>query len=718
MASCVAMALLAHPLGGGPAGSDWSRCVELEDVMAMYPDRVQALLEAINPDHPGLERVKASLEADEVKEALSRLLDYYKAGPGWPDTTRDAEFVSEPHLTKLLLEDTYTLQGTTGTVPRTEEGGLDWLYRGPNDDRQFARFLNRTYAWRHLLIAYQETGDVRYARYLNEVIRDWILHNTKEPGDIPNNDDPWWILDAGIRMGRVWPQLFHSFLASGGCGDATAVLMLTSMAEHAAYLREHHWIHSNHASMELRGLANVALAFPEFKESSSWLEHALEGMREEMDYQFYPDGVQKELTSHYHRVSLQEFDALAELCARRDHSTGTEIEKGRELAWNYLARTMRPGGGGLLNNDSDLGDNRDRVLQMASRFSREDWRYMATHGAEGNRPEGLPSSVFPWAGQLVSRNGWEREAHWSFFDAGPWGIGHQHNDKLHFSASAHGRDLLVDSGRYAYLGDPFRRDYYRHSRAHNVILIDGKGQANDQLEASTPWTGHDLHATYDFALQSTSPTLFEGATHTRAVLYVRDRYWIIFDRIQGSGPHMVNPLWHFHPDCTVATDGDRVMTNDPGKGNLRIQPVATVDWRVDLVRGQTDPEIQGWYSKEYNSHVPSTCAVYTGTVQDGQVFAWLIVPALGEVPDISVQIHSAADGVMDLGIKEDDQPIRVIVNMDDPGTPVTLPDGTSFRGRCAILGLGPEPLIALDLKDQAQAAILGGEDPLGGGLEL
>ncbi|MCL7764477.1 heparinase II/III-family protein [Polaribacter sp. Z014] len=77
---------------------------------------------------------------------------------------------------------------------------------------------------------------------------------------------------------------------------------------------------------------------------------------------------------------------------------------------------------------------------------------MATNGEKGTVPDGGNSFFYPWAGQLISRSSYDKEAHWSFFDVGPWGAGHEHSDKLHLSVSAYGKDLLVDSGRFAYSG--------------------------------------------------------------------------------------------------------------------------------------------------------------------------------------------------------------------------------------------------------------------------
>lgn len=648
---------------------------------------------AVDWEQPELASAKAAIDSGDTTRALSALLTYYKSGHGWQDAYRQADIPTNLEEAPRLLEDVYTLQGATGKVVRNSDGSLDWYCRGPNNDRQFARFLNRCFSWNTLMGAFLKTGNVAYTNYLDQAIRDWIVHNPLPAAPV-NNDHPWWVLDAGLRAGQVWPRLFYRLIASEQCHDATAILMLSSIADHGVYLRRHHWIHHNHASMEIYGLANIALSFPEFSDSSEWLDHALKIMQGEMEYQFYPDGAQKELTSHYHRVSLTQFDDLSELCKLAGHSPDNEINRGREKAWNYLARSMRPSGYAVLNNDSDLDDNRKNVIERSKEFKRQDWRYIATQRAEGEPLKGPPSAVFPWAGQLISRSGWDVDAHWSFFDAGPWGISHQHNDKLHLSISAFGRDILVDSGRFRYIDDEWRKSYYLHSRSHNVILIDGQQQADDEPEAFEPWTEHEIHSEFDFAIQRTSPKLFAGAVHTRAVVYLRAKYWIVFDRIQSTEQHRINPLWHFHPDCTVKADGVEILTIDPEKGNLRIKPITTINWKLDLVQGQTSPEIQGWYSRKYNSNTPSTCAVYTGNVEGDQVFAWLIIPARGEPETPEIQLHPSGPGIVDLSINNA-LPVRVIANLGDPDIPVALPDGTQLHGHCAIYGLGNQPLLAL-----------------------
>src|SRR5688572_33254604 len=145
--------------------------------------------------------------------------------------------------------------------------------------------------------------------------------------------------------------------------------------------------------------------------------------------------------------------------------------------YSYIAHVVRPSGYRILNNDGDRGSDRDYILQGAKKFDRPEWEYIATNGKSGKKPSDGPSYFFPWAGHFVSRSGFDSQAHWSFFDMGPWGSGHQHNDKLHISIAAYDRDLLVDAGRFAYTGavaEKFR-SYARSTAGHNALLIDNKG---------------------------------------------------------------------------------------------------------------------------------------------------------------------------------------------------------------------------------------------------
>ena len=94
-------------------------------------------------------------------------------------------------------------------------------------------------------------------------------------------------------------------------------------------------------------------------------------------------------------------------------------------------------------------DNRQLIMDGYKKYNNPEWLFITANGKKGIAPK-QKSFFYPWAGQLISRSGYDKLAHWAFFDVGPWGSGHQHQDKLHLSISAYGYDFLVDSGRFAY----------------------------------------------------------------------------------------------------------------------------------------------------------------------------------------------------------------------------------------------------------------------------
>jgi hypothetical protein len=253
--------------------------------------------------------------------------------------------------------------------------------------------------------------------------------------------------------------------------------MLSSLPDHARFLKAFHKEEGNWVVSEMTGLATIAVLWPEFENAPSWLDYANDRMKREITAQIYPDGVHSELTTHYHFVMARRFGQFVSLLEHSDRTVDPAFAAVVERMWNYLAYTLRPNGCNPLNNDSDYQRFGVHVDGSARAFARDDWMYIASNGARGRTPDSS-SVVFPWAGHVLMRNGWAPDSHWSFFDIGPWGTGHQHNDKLHLSVTAYGRDLLVDAGRFTYAPGKFR-DYFIGSRGHNVIPRRRSGRGTD-----------------------------------------------------------------------------------------------------------------------------------------------------------------------------------------------------------------------------------------------
>jgi len=640
-------------ISGITSAQKWQEITSVEDVSAVYPEEMNKMLEEFNLEYPGMEKVKTAWEAGNLAEACKQLLEYYQnsENAGYLRKTQPEKSDRTEATADTILKNVFVIQNVRGQVPWGDDGHRDWYYKGPNNDREWAWLSNRHSQLNHVFNVYMETGNPKYATYIDEFLRDFIIKSMPYPAE-KGSESIWRGLEVSFRA-KVWSRIFFGLLNSEYLTPATRLLVLSSLPDHAHYNRNFHG-GNNWLTMEISALATVATNFPEYKKSEEWLDYSIEAMTESMKDQVYPDGVQTELTSHYHNVSLSNFELFKEICDRANKPLPEFFNQTIEDMYFYIAHAVRPDGNRILNNDGDRGSDRERILKGAQKFNKSDWEYIATNGQSGTKPSDGPSYFFPWAGHLISRSGFDEDAHWSFFDIGPWGSGHQHNDKLHISISAYGRDLLVDAGRFAYTGEVAEkfRPYARGSQGHNVLLIDGKGQGPgprlaEEVISKKHWLITDE---YDYAWSSfDSFTALEGnCEHTRRLFYARGDLWVVVDEIKTDRARKIEALWHWHPDCEVTTDGSRVFTQNE-KGNLQVIPVGNQDWKITFVKGQEEPEIQGWYSKEYNKYEPNVASIYSTNIESDSKFVWVLFPS--EKVETGIQAEIISESSKEIKVK-------------------------------------------------------------------
>ncbi len=653
----VCLGTLQHSTAHAQKRTDWQNIESVEDVCAAYPDVMRKMLDAFDLEYPGLKDVKSALEASNLELACHALLDYYEKSDNAPHLrkTLPPEGVQTEALADTILNNVFVIQNVRGKVPYGEDGHRDWYYKGPNNDREWAWLSNRHSQVGVVLNTYFETGNPKYAEYIDLFLRDFIIVSMPYPGE-KGSESIWRGLEVAARA-KMWSRIFYSLLESPYLSPSTRLLMLSSFPDHAHYNRNFHG-GNNWLTMEISALATVATNFPEYKNSDAWFDYSIEAMTESMKEQVYADGVQTELTSHYHNVTFRNFELFRDICIQANKPLPDYFNNTIEAMYHYIATAMRPDGHRILNNDGDRGSDRELILEAAREFIRPDWEYIATNGKSGIKPLDGPSWFYPWAGQMISRSGYDADAHWSFFDVGPWGSGHQHNDKMHISISGYGRDLLVDAGRFAYTGEVAQkfRGYARGTQGHNSVLIDGHGQMPDITVVESPLGAEHFKITpqYDYAFGSFDKYAnVEGrAVHNRAMMYVRGKYWIVVDRIETDRPRQVEVLWHWHPDCMVKQEKDNVVSTYNKKGNLRVMTVGKSKWEINFVKGQETPEIQGWYSEEYNKYAPNNATIYASKIKGNSVFVWILQPSEYEAKALKSSILSQNENEISLRIIE------------------------------------------------------------------
>jgi len=654
----------------------------LDDYISDRNDWVTLCLTSFDYDAMKLPEAKKAVEQGDYKTGLLDVVKYYKG-------VNRAEFFTYPAVTAAVIKTSddvlagkLNIMGIQGQFVKRPDGSIDWESLGQTDNEQWPGLLSRHLYMIDLLTAYNSTSNAAYIDILNAHLFDFLVQ-AKSPmielqpkqvawanvdlegkapeGAVVSKEPKWYTLNAAIRV-DTWLKLFWGMQNIEGFTDQTRAVMLVSFFEHCSYIRWHHRDTGNWKVGEMKALARASVAFPEFTTSPDWLSYSMNELSRELDLQVYPDGVQKELSASYHRGVLNGYVEIEDIFDKSARKLPPDFSKTMQKMYEYLALASRNEGYAPINNDSDNDLVAPLIRKAADKFQTDELTYISSFGQKGKWNKPNYGTVFEYAGQAIFRSGYAKDSDWSFFDIGPWGIAHQHNDKLHLSVAVGGRDILIDSGRYTYngyhdLSDKWR-NFFTSSDSHNVILIDGVGQCGYTRESTAPINANDFYladnfsfarGTYDAGykgLKDKDAGKVEGkASHTRNLLYVPKFGWVVVDTIDTDRPRDVEILWHYHPDCSVAIDGQKVFTNDADKGNLLIQPGQNYELSLTKIKGQEEPAVQGWYSEKFSEKVPCEVAVYNGKIDKTTTFVWLLIPYQGSGIDF--------DGVCQYSIDKD-----------------------------------------------------------------
>jgi hypothetical protein len=187
-----------------------------------------------------------------------------------------------------------------------------------------------------------------------------------------------------------------------------------------------------------------------------------------------------------------------------------------------------------------------------------------------------------------------------------------------------GTDVLADPGTYCYHGEPEWRTYFRSTRAHNTLELDGQ----DQSVAGGPflWVEQARSTVIRAAVDAEDgdPTwiaehdgyrrLASPAVHRRTVRLDRSRRRLeIVDRVETDGEHVWRLSFHLGPTVRATLDGPRAALEWPGRGGAASASVELPDrLRWTAHRGQLGP-VLGWYSPRFGEKVPATTLLGTAS---------------------------------------------------------------------------------------------------------
>jgi len=350
----------------------------------------------------------------------------------------------------------------------------------------------------------------------------------------------------------------------------------------------------NHTVAECVGLVFAGALFRTDPLRPEWLSTGIRLLEQEANHQILEDGGPAEQSINYHRMVLDLYWlAVGFLEANKLHDCSgmrNRLSKGEEFI--HALEGPLPSIG-----DSDDGF---AVAPVLHPFCRPDG-----NGARKREASEGGLQVFADTGLSVLRlPGGTRLT----FDHGPLGMAplynHGHSDALSITLYVNGKPFLVDPGTYRYNGAGPYRSYFKSTRAHNTVAINGE----DQAVQVTGFIWEKPYRIIDFKKQWNDGNGFMSAAHdgysrlrnpvfhTRSVTVNNPASLLIEDSFQGRGIHSFELNYHLHPDVkvTLAASG-REATLESGGSRIELQ---ILEGKMDIVKGQASP-LLGWYSPSY-----------------------------------------------------------------------------------------------------------------------
>ena len=350
----------------------------------------------------------------------------------------------------------------------------------------------------------------------------------------------------------------------------------------------------NHTVAEAAALVYAGVLFPELKGAQLWMEEGLRILCEEAERQVLPDGGGIEQSLHYHRFVL-ELIALVERLLRH-HGTPVPAQLGAAVNRGATFLSHMADGEGRLPSigDSDSGYALSPDLAILP----------------CEPPAGSYVKEFEHSGYTVIHCDSSKSVH-LILDHGPFGMppayGHAHSDALSLFMSVDGAPQLLDPGTYTYTGEKRLRTYFRSSRAHNTVTVNGRDPAKQESAFQWSRTFRAKLVEKETADSGTVRLLAahrgyhrEGVTHWRyvAVLGKPIIIVVVLDVLLGTGKHDLELNWHL--PAGVLADVDEVFRAE--SLSLSVQGGSS-----DLVSGDGTMDPRGWQSTVYGRLDPASC---------------------------------------------------------------------------------------------------------------
>jgi hypothetical protein len=188
---------------------------------------------------------------------------------------------------------------------------------------------------------------------------------------------------------------------------------------------------------------------------------------------------------------------------------------------------------------------------------------------------------------------------------------HRHADDFNILLYEFGKNILVDSGQHSYDYNTEERKYIISTKAHNCILIDNIDYSVDsKCYYDSALKKHYKEDDIFIVKTSLQRKDFE-VLHDRLILYKPKEFLVVIDKMKSAIERTYNQIWHFHQDLEISKENNLFKTEINKNNTMSIVPMIYKSGRfiindnTKLIKGQTEPYMQGWRSLKYREMIPN-----------------------------------------------------------------------------------------------------------------
>jgi hypothetical protein len=349
----------------------------------------------------------------------------------------------------------------------------------------------------------------------------------------------------------------------------------------------------NHTIVECCALVYAGILFPEFAGARRWRERGLGILEREVRRQILSDGGGIEQSLWYHFFITDLLGLVSRLLLHRDEAVPAAVHDAHKRAKGFLhALAVVP------DTMPKIGDS-DNGYAL-SPFLCISW--------DERIHQPLDQVTFMESGYSVINS--VQQPAVLILDHGPLGMppnyGHGHADALSVYFGLGDQAVFDDPGTFTYNADLEWRSYFRSTRAHNTVVVDGLDQARQQgtfmwsepFQSSLKGSHADgrgkimLLACHDGYKKRVRVTHWRGL-----ILYNFPKRWVIWDYLAGEGAHHLELNWHVAVPVEQTSKGYSLKARD-----------APISMRLDggetsVCKAHFDP-VCGWRSGIYGKKEP------------------------------------------------------------------------------------------------------------------